>query len=74
MFLYKSTDFSVTDGIDSKHEQESRQPPEELDQQDGVDSRQPGDALEALHAASNEMEALRLVNQRLLRELAELTR
>ena len=27
LFLYKSTDFSVTDGIDSKHEQESRQPP-----------------------------------------------
>ena len=39
-----------------------------------MDSRQSGDALEALHAASNEMEAFRLVNQRLLRELAELTR
>ena len=39
-----------------------------------MDSRQPGDALEALHAASNKMEALCLVNQRLLRELAELTR
>ena len=44
------------------------------DQKDDVDSRQPGDALEALHAASNAMEALRLVNQCLLRELAELTR
>ena len=44
------------------------------DQQDNVDSRQPGDALGAFHAASNEMETLRLVNQRLLRELAELTR
>ena len=44
------------------------------DQQDDVDIRQPEDALEALHAASNEMEALRLVNQRLLRELVELTK
>ena len=44
------------------------------DQQDNVDSRQPRDALEAFHAASNEMETLRLVNQRLLRELAELAR
>ena len=49
-------------------------PPRTQDQQDDVDSRQPGDAFEALHVASNEMEALRLVNQRLLRELAELTR
>ena len=44
------------------------------DQQGDVDSRQPGDVPRALHAASNEMEALRLVNQGLLRELAELTR
>ena len=44
------------------------------DQQDDVDSRQLGDVPGALHAASNEMEALRLVNRCLLRELAELTR
>ena len=44
------------------------------DQQDDVDSRQPGDALEALNAARNEMKALCLVNQHLLRELAELTK
>ena len=44
------------------------------DQQDDVDNRQPGDALGAPQAFSNEMEALHLVNQRLLRELAELTR
>ena len=49
-------------------------PPRTQDQQDDVDSRQPGDALGALHAASNEIEALCLVNQRLLKELAELTR
>ena len=49
-------------------------PPRTQDQLDDVDSRQPGDALGSLHAAGNEMEALRLVNQRLLRELAELTR
>ena len=29
LFLYKSTNFSVIDGIDSKHEQESRQSPED---------------------------------------------
>ena len=49
-------------------------PPRTQDQQDDVDSKQPGDALGALYAASNKMESLRLVNQRLLRELAELTR
>ena len=59
----------MTDGIDLKHEQESRQP-----LKDARPTEQPGDGLGALHAASNEMEALRLVNQRLLRELAELTR
>ena len=49
-------------------------PPRTQDQQNDVDSRQPGDALGGLHSTSNKMEALRLVNQRLLRELAELTR
>ena len=41
---------------------------------DDVDSQQPRDVPGALHAASNEMEAFRLVNRCLLRELAELTR
>ena len=49
-------------------------PPRTQDQQDNVDNRQPRDAPEALHAASNEMEALFLINQHLLRELAKLTR
>ena len=49
-------------------------PPRTQDQQDDIDSRQPKDIPGALHTASNEMEALRLVNQRLLRELEELTR
>ena len=49
-------------------------PPRTQDQQNDVDSGQPEDILGALHAANNEMEVLRLVNQRLLRELAELTR
>ena len=44
------------------------------DQQNDVDSGQPEDILGALHTANNDMEALCLVNQRLLRELAELTR
>ena len=43
-------------------------------QWDDVDSRRSGDVPEALHAVSNEMKALRLINQRLLRELAELNR
>ena len=49
-------------------------PPRAQYQQDDVDNRQPRDNLGALHATRNEMEALRLVNQRLLRELEELTR
>ena len=49
-------------------------PPRTQDQQDVVDSQQSGDVPKALHAASNEMEALRLVNQHLLRELEELTK
>ena len=49
-------------------------PPRTQDKQDDVDSRQPEDTLGALHTTSNEMETLSLVNQRLLRELAELTR
>ena len=44
------------------------------DRQDDIDNGQPKDIPEALHVASNEMEALHLVNQRFLRELAELTR
>ena len=46
-------------------------PPRAQDQQDDVDNRQPGEAFGALR---DEMEALCLVNQRLLRELVELTR
>ena len=42
-------------------------------QQGDVDSRPPGGTLEALHVNTNEMEALRLTNQRLLRELEQLT-
>ena len=49
-------------------------PPRAQDQQGDLDSRPPGDALEALHANTEEIEALRLTNQRLLRELEELTR
>ena len=39
-----------------------------------MDSGQPGDDIEALHTTGNEMEALCLVNQHLLREFVELTR
>ena len=44
------------------------------DQQGNVDSRPPAGALEAIHDNTNEMEALRLTNQHLVRELEQLTR
>ena len=49
-------------------------PPRMQDQQGNVDSRPPEGTLETLHANTDEMEALRLTNQRLLRELGQLTR
>ena len=44
------------------------------DQQDDVDSQPPGGTLETIRDNTNEMEALRLTNQCLLRELEQLTR
>ena len=44
------------------------------DQQGDVDSRPPAGTPEDIHANKDEMEALRLTNQRLLRELEQLTR
>ena len=49
-------------------------PPRIQDQQGNADSRPPAGALETLHDNTNEMEALRLTNQRLIRELEQLTR
>ena len=49
-------------------------PPRTQDQQDDLDSRPPRDALKTLQANADEMEALRLTNQCLLRDLEELTR
>ena len=49
-------------------------PPRIQDQQGNVDSRPPAGALETIHDNTNEMEALRLTNQRLIRELEQLTR
>ena len=43
------------------------------DQQGNADSRPPAGALETIHDNTNEMEALRLTNQRLIRELEQLT-
>ena len=48
--------------------------PRMQDQQGNADSRPPAGALETLHDNTNEMEALRLTNQRLIRELEQLTR
>ena len=44
------------------------------DQPGGVDSRPPGGALETVQANTDEVEALRLTNQRLIEELEQLTR
>ena len=49
-------------------------PPIMQDQQGNVDSRPLAGALEAIHDNTNEMEALCLTNQRLIRELEQLTR
>ena len=44
------------------------------DQPCGVDSRPPGGALETVQANTDEVETLRLTNQRLIGELEQLTR
>ena len=49
-------------------------PPRMQSQQGDIDSRPPRGTLETLHANTDEMEALRLTNQCLLRELEQLTR
>ena len=49
-------------------------PPRMQDQQGNVDSQPPGGTLETLYANTDEMEVLRLTNQRLLREVEQLTR
>ena len=49
-------------------------PPRTQDQQGDLDSRPSRDALETLQANTDKMEALSLTNQRLLRDLEELTR
>ena len=48
-------------------------PPRIQDQQGNSDSRPPASALETIHDNTNEMEALRLTNQRLIREVEQLT-
>ena len=48
--------------------------PRRQDHQGDLDSRLPSDALETLQANADEMKALRLTNQRLLKYLEELTR
>ena len=48
-------------------------PPRMQDPQGDADSRPPG-ALEAMQANTNEVETLRLTNQRLIGELEQLTR
>ena len=49
-------------------------PPRMKDQKGDIDSQPPGGTLETPHANTDEMEALHLTNQRLLRELEQLTR
>ena len=49
-------------------------PPTMQDQPGGVDSRPPRGPLETVQANTDEVEALRLTNQRLIEELEQLTR
>ena len=49
-------------------------PPRMQDQQGNADTRPLAGALETLHDNTNKMEALHLTNQRLIRELKQLTR
>ena len=49
-------------------------PPGTQDQQGNLDGQSARDALETIQANTDEVEALRLANQRLLRDLEELTR
>ena len=49
-------------------------PPRMQDQSDDVDSQPPGGALETVRANTDEVEALRITNQHLLKELEQLTR
>ena len=49
-------------------------PPRMQNQQSDVDSRPPEGALETIHDNINEMEALHLTNQRLLKELEQLAK
>ena len=49
-------------------------PPRTEDQQGNLDSQPLRDSLKTLQANTDEMEALRLTNQHLLRDLEELTR
>ena len=71
--LQVKTDHLVTDGINSEHKQEQRQSAKVQDPPGDADNRPP-DTLEAMQANTNEVEALRLVNQRLIGELKQLTR
>ena len=48
-------------------------PPRMQDQPGDIDSRPPGGALETMQANTDEVEALRLTNQRLIEELEQLT-
>ena len=49
-------------------------PPRMQDQQGNTDSRPPAGELETIHNNTNEMETLYLTNQRLIRELEQLTK
>ena len=64
----------MTDGINSEHKQEPRQSSKNARLARQLDSRPPAGALETIHNNTNEMEALRLTNKPLIRELEQLTK
>ena len=66
-------DFSVTDGINPEHKQKQHQSPKDAGPAKRRGQRPPG-ALETMQANTEEVETLRLTNQRLIEELEQLTR
>ena len=69
--LQVKTDLLVTDAINPEHKQEQRQ----FTKDAGLARRRrPLGALETMQANMDEVEALRLTNQRLIGELEQLTR
>ena len=67
-------DLLATDGINLKHKQEQRQSSKDARPARQRGQRPPGGALETVQVNTDKVEALRVTNQHLLKELEQLTR